>query len=88
MTSVYGHGLIGPIEVGGKEYSGTVPMTPFGGMLTDEVIASVLTYVRNSFGNKAEPISAANVKNVRNDIKNKEGFYKLPKLLKISSMED
>ena len=28
-------------------------MTPFGGLLNDEEVAAVLTYVRNSFGNKA-----------------------------------
>jgi mono/diheme cytochrome c family protein len=40
-------------------------MTPFGGMLKDEEIAAVLTFVRNSFGNKAAPIQAAEVQKVR-----------------------
>ena len=33
--------------------------------LTDQQIADVLTYVRNSFGNKAKAITAAEVKAVR-----------------------
>jgi len=75
-------GLLGPIEVNGKEYPGQVPMTPFEGMLNDEEIASVLTYVRNTFGNNASVISAEKVKEVRASIKEKEGFYAPEELLK------
>jgi mono/diheme cytochrome c family protein len=57
-------------------------MTPFGGMLKDDEIASVLTYVRNSFGNKASAISPETVKIVRGQIKDKEGFYSAAELLK------
>ena len=32
-------------------------MTPFEGLLKDEEVAAVLTYVRNSFGNKASVIT-------------------------------
>ena len=43
-------GLMGPIEVNDKKYGGQVPMTPFGGLLNDQEVAAVLTYVRNAFG--------------------------------------
>lgn len=59
------HGLMGPLELNGKKYDGQVPMAPFGGMYTDQEIAAVLTFVRNHFGNKAEPVTAAQVKTVR-----------------------
>jgi len=59
------HGLIGPIEVKGRQYPGQVPMTPFGGLLDDEEVAAVLTYVRNHFGNKASAITPAQVAKVR-----------------------
>ena len=75
-------GLIGPIEVKGKTYPGQVPMTPFGGMLNDVEIAAVLTYVRNSFGNKSSIIDPGKVKEVREKIKDKEGFYTAEELLK------
>ena len=39
--------------------------------LTDQQIADVLTYVRNSFGNKADAVSVAEVKAVRNSTKKK-----------------
>lgn len=80
-------GLSGPIEVLGKKYPGQVPMTPFGGMLNDEEVASVLTYVRNSFGNKASAISPEKVKRVREAIKNQASFYSPDELLQQHPLE-
>lgn len=75
-------GLYGPIDVLGKKYEGEVPMTPFEGMLEKDVdVAAVLTYVRNSFGNNASVISADQVRQVRDRIKNKSGFYTPEELL-------
>lgn len=81
------NGLLGPIEVNGKKYPGQVPMTPFGMMLNDQEIADVLTYVRNSFTNEANPISAAKVKEIRESIKDKKGFYTPDELLKEHPLE-
>ena len=39
--------------------------------LNDQQIADVLTYVRNNFGNKADAVTVAEVKAVRNPIKKK-----------------
>ncbi|MEP6845723.1 MAG: cytochrome c [Panacibacter sp.] len=80
-------GVYGPMEVNGKKYPGQVPMTPFGGMLNDDEVAAVLTYVRNSFGNNAAPVSPVKVKQVRETIKNKVGFYTAEELLKKHPME-
>ena len=68
-------GLQGPMEVNGKKYDGQVPMTPFAGLMNDAEVAAVLSYVRNSFGNKASAITPEKVKMVREKIKNKKGFY-------------
>ncbi|WP_026951024.1 PVC-type heme-binding CxxCH protein [Algoriphagus mannitolivorans] len=81
------NGLLGPITVNGQEYPGQVPMTPFQGMLNDTEVAAVLTYVRNSFGNKASPISPELVKQIREETKNKEGFWNPSELLKMHPME-
>ena len=75
-------GLMGPIDVKGKTYPGQVPMTPFGGMLDDEEVAAVLTFVRNAFGNKATAILPEKVKEIRKNIEGKEGFYTAEQLLK------
>ncbi|MEM7656044.1 MAG: PVC-type heme-binding CxxCH protein [Bacteroidota bacterium] len=75
-------GLYGPIMVKGKEYPGQVPMTAFEGLLDDEDVAAVLTFVRNSFGNEASAISPAQVEAVREAVKEKSGFYTPEELLK------
>lgn len=74
------HGLLGPIEVKGKKYPGQVPMTSFK-QLPDEEIAAVLTYVRNTFGNKAPMITPAKVKEIREATKAQNGFYSPTDLL-------
>jgi mono/diheme cytochrome c family protein/glucose/arabinose dehydrogenase len=73
-------GLQGPLEVNGKKYDGQVPMTPFEGLLNDEEMAAVLSYVRNAFGNQAPPISPEKVKMVREKVKDKKGFYQISEL--------
>ena len=57
-------GLTGELEVGGKKFNGT--MIPLN-YLTDEQIANVLTYVRNSFGNQGEFVTVEEVRKVRSD---------------------
>lgn len=61
IVKVVLNGLQGE-DIDGEEYNNAMPSYDF---LTDQQIASVLTYVRNSFGNKATPISAAEVKAIR-----------------------
>jgi mono/diheme cytochrome c family protein len=56
-------------------------MTGFKG-LSDDEIAGVLTYVRNSFGNQASPILPAQVKSTREATKDQNGFLNPEKLLK------
>lgn len=60
-------GLTGPITVGGKEYNFPAPMAPLS-YQTDEEIAAVLTYVRNSFGNKASAVLPEHVKALRGEV--------------------
>jgi len=80
------HGLIGPITVKGKKYPGQVPMTSFK-HLSDQEIADVLTYARNSFGNKAKPVNHKQVAKVRKETKDQQGFYQTEQLLKEHPME-
>lgn len=56
------YGLSGPVEVEGKTFNGAMPA--WGATLSDEQISAVLTYVRNSWGNKAAPISVDKVKEI------------------------
>ncbi len=75
------NGLYGPIKVLGKQYPGQVPMTPQRGLLNDEELAGVLTYVRNAFGNKAMVITPEKVKQIRSETTDKTGFYTPEELL-------
>jgi mono/diheme cytochrome c family protein len=71
---------MGKMKVMGKSYSGKVPMMAFGSLLNDREIAGVLTYVRNSFGNKAAAISSEKVKQVRAETQNKKDYYLVEEL--------
>ena len=73
---------MGPIEVNGRKYPGQVPMTPFEYLLKDDEIAAVLTFTRNSFGNKASAIQASDIARVRKEVKSFIGLYKPEDLLK------
>ncbi|MGC6426539.1 MAG: PVC-type heme-binding CxxCH protein [Akkermansiaceae bacterium] len=81
------HGLMGPIEVRGVKYPGTVPMTPVGKMYNDKEVAAALTYVRNAWGNKASMITEDQVKEVRAATSDRTIFYKPEELLKEHPME-
>ncbi len=84
------HGLYGPIEVKGKKYDpgkGVPPMTPFQALLKDEEIAAVLTFVRNSWGNKAGPVKPGAVGEVRAATKDRTMFWKPEELLKLHPLE-
>jgi mono/diheme cytochrome c family protein/glucose/arabinose dehydrogenase len=81
------YGLMGPLEVNGKKYDGQVPMTPFGGMLNNDELAAVLTFVRNSFGNQSPAIQPAQVQAVREANPGRLMFYMTDELLKQHPLE-
>jgi mono/diheme cytochrome c family protein len=60
-------GLQGPITVSGKEYNFPAGMAALA-YQTDEQIAAVLTYVRNSFGNKAPAVKPEQVAALRSEV--------------------
>lgn len=77
------NGLQGPMTIMGNHYEGQVPMLAFGGILNDDEIAAVLTYVRNAFGNKASVVKPETVKEIREKTKDKEGYYSPAELLEM-----
>ncbi|SHN44518.1 cytochrome c [Chitinophaga sp. CF418] len=60
------NGLNEDVEINGDYYSNPMPSQA---ALKDQEIADILSYVRNSFGNKASTVSAAEVTAVRATIK-------------------
>ncbi len=57
------HGLSGSITRNGQTFNGI--MSPWQSVLSDQEIADVLTFARSSFGNKANAVTADEVKTVR-----------------------
>lgn len=60
------NGLNEDVEIDGEYYSNPMPSQA---ALKDQEIADILSYVRNSFGNKASTVTAAEVTAVRASIK-------------------
>jgi len=63
LVKIVLHGLHGPITVKGNQYNNA--MAPWGGVLNDDQISAVLTYIRNEWGNSAPPIPPEFVAKVR-----------------------
>ena len=79
MIKVVLHGLMGEIEVLGKEYNLVMP--PQGAVLSDGQIAEILTHVR-SLGNGGGKVSTDRVAAVRAKYEQREAYWKGDELLK------
>lgn len=85
------HGMWGKMVVNGKTYDpsrGVPPMTAFRSLLKDDELAAVLTFVRNTWGNQAEPVSAASVKKIREQTAQRGTFWKPDELLAEYPLEE
>lgn len=60
------NGSRGQVEIDGETYNNAMPPQTH---LTDQQIADVLNYIRNSFGNKGSAVTPAEVKGIRNKSK-------------------
>jgi mono/diheme cytochrome c family protein len=76
-----------PITVKGQTFNNT--MTAWSGIITDEEIAAVITFVRGNaeWGNHAPPVTVAQVKAIKDKIASHPGQYTADELLKISPAE-
>lgn len=63
MAEIVVWGLEGPIEVSGSRFNGAMPA--WGQRFDDAQLAALLTHVRSSFGNDADPVSAELIADVR-----------------------
>jgi mono/diheme cytochrome c family protein len=62
LLSIVFNGFNETVEIDGSNYSNVMPSQDY---LKDQEIADVLTFVRNSFGNKASAVTLAEVKKAR-----------------------
>src|SRR5690625_771986 len=63
-------GIGGSIEVNGNSYTGLMP--PWKGILSDDEVASVASYLRSSWGNSASSVSEDEVRRVRAATKSRQ----------------
>lgn len=62
LITVVLNGLQGPLEINNETYNSVMPPHRF---LKDDEIATILTYIRKSFGNQASAVSEEEVRRVR-----------------------
>lgn len=79
------YGLTGPIKVAGKMYqspeiNGDMPGIGANKEFADEDIAQVLSFIRNSWNNKAEKITATDISNVRSKFKDRQKTFTMEEL--------
>jgi mono/diheme cytochrome c family protein len=60
------NGLNQHADINGKIYQNAMPPNP---KIKDQEVADVLTYIRNSFGNKASAVKVSEVRSVRSKLK-------------------
>ena len=79
MIRIVLHGVRGPIEVSGETYNRE--MLGFGLVMTDDQIASLLTYARSRWGDIDKPVKKENVRRVRRDTVDRTTYWTVDELL-------
>jgi hypothetical protein len=72
--------LRGPITVNGKPFS--LEMPPLG-ILEDQQIAAILTYIRREWNHTAAPVATEFITKMRNETANREEPWSEAELLKL-----
>lgn len=76
-------GVQGPMTVKGQQWN--LAMPAMGAALPDEDVAAVLTYMRQSWGNKASEVTTEQVAKVRQELGGRTQPYTAPELMKIGA---
>lgn len=69
LIRIVQHGLTGPVTVKGQGFNTPGGMQPFGATMSSEDLANVLTFIRNSWSNKANMVTKEMVQKVRDEEK-------------------
>lgn len=81
------HGMEGPVKVAGKMYDAPeiLPVMPAHSTMDDAAITTILTYIRNEWGNNAGPIDKRTVGTTRNTSQGRVVPWKAEELKKYVS---
>jgi mono/diheme cytochrome c family protein/glucose/arabinose dehydrogenase len=74
------NGVRGPIRVGDRRFGLEMPAL---GVLNDEQLAAIFTYVRREWGHAASPVEADTVKQIRTTIADRQDAWTEAELLKL-----
>lgn len=74
-------GLTGPITVKGQQWS--LAMPAMGAAMPDEDLAAVLTYMRQSWGNKSSEVTAEQIKAIRAGLGGRSQPFTAPEIEKL-----
>ncbi|WP_134439361.1 c-type cytochrome [Methylacidiphilum caldifontis] len=72
------NGLSGELKINGSSYNGIMP--GWKTALTDQKLAAIMTYIRNSWGNHADKVDEAEIKELREKYGKKEGSWTVDEL--------
>ena len=65
------HGLYGPVQVNGQTWNLNMPALGGPGLLDDEKLAAILSYVRRAWGNTASPVEPKLIASIRRETANR-----------------
>lgn len=74
------NGVRGPLQVGNVRYGLDMPAW---GVLNDEQLAAIFTYIRREWGHTAAPVDTESVAKVRAAIRDRQDAWTQPELLKL-----
>jgi mono/diheme cytochrome c family protein len=85
LISIVLYGLTGPVEVNGHLYkapeiNGDMPGIGYDKSLANEDVAQLLSFIRKSWRNNAEEVSAEEVKQVREKLKDRQKAFTVAEL--------
>jgi mono/diheme cytochrome c family protein len=76
------NGLRGPVSVNGSPFD--LEMPAMEQIFDDDMIASLLTYIRREWDHNADPVSVEHVKEIRAQTKGRSGQWTAPELMKVN----
>ncbi len=85
LARIVTQGLCGPIRVKGRVYRSSMPSIDF---LEDDELAALLSYLRQEWGNNADPVSAESVAKTRAAIAQRNACWKASELKNIAAGKD
>jgi mono/diheme cytochrome c family protein len=84
LISLVLYGLSGPIEVNGKLYeSGQMPGIAHDKSISNEEVAQLLSYIRNSWNNNAEEVHVEEVEGIRQKFQDRNSSFTVEEINKI-----